>query len=528
MQRLRIIKYLPYLIVLALSLACRGSIEPLAIPTISNHTIGIDTTPAPVNNSTNTVLLPVVRQANDPTIASPTPDEPRELPEIRLEDDQYIVRGGDTLGNIASRNKITIQMLIDSNQITDPDLLEVGQILEIPAPILSETGSDFKIVPDSELVYGQLAQSFDIEEFVDRYDSYLSGYSEDVEGQTFTGPEVVLLVAHDYSVNPRLLVAILEYQSGWITLANPDEEARITPIGIKDGWHNGLYLQLAWAADMLNRGYYLWENDGIGGWLLSNGVTIPVNPTINAGTAGVQQFFALLYDRAGWDHAVSMDGLYATYSAFFGHPFDYAVEPLLPQNLEQPEMQLPFEPDVDWVYTGGPHGGWGSGSAWAALDFAPGNDGLGCVQSDLWVVSVADGPIIRADQGRVIQDLDGDGNEGTGWEVLYMHIEARGRVEPGTYLKAGEHIGHPSCEGGYSTGTHVHLARRYNGEWIPADQTPAEDGLPFNLDGWISSGNGIEYDGNLERDGEFKQAWEGYFLKIQSTDKHSHSLNFTR
>ncbi len=52
-----------------------------------------------------------------------------------------------------------------------------------------------------------------------------------------------------------------------------------------------------------------------------------------------------------------------------------------------------------------------------------GVNGLGCVQSDLWVVAVADGLIIRADQGRVIQDLDGDGNEGTGWIVLYMHIE---------------------------------------------------------------------------------------------------------
>ena len=134
-------------------------------------------------------------------------------------------------------------------------------------------------------------------------------------------------------------------------------------------------------------------------------------------------------------------------------------------------MQLPLEPNVDWAFTGGPHGGWGSGSAWAALDFAPGRQGLGCVQSDDWVVAVADGLISRADSGRVIQDLDNDGNEGTGWTVLYMHIEGRDRVEPGTYLKAGERIGHPSCTGGYSTGTHFHLARRYNGEWIPADQT---------------------------------------------------------
>ncbi len=91
-----------------------------------------------------------------------------------------------------------------------------------------------------------------------------------------------------------------------------------------------------------------------------------------------------------------------------------------------------------------------------------------------------------------------------------MHIEGEDRVQAGTYLKTGDRIGHPSCEGGYSTGTHFHLARRYNGEWISADQLPEYGGIPFNLEGWISSGNGIEYDGYLERGGELIAAWEGF------------------
>jgi murein DD-endopeptidase MepM/ murein hydrolase activator NlpD len=63
-------------------------------------------------------------------------------------------------------------------------------------------------------------------------------------------------------------------------------------------------------------------------------------------------------------------------------------------------------------------------------------------------------------------------------------------------VKAGDRIGYPSCEGGQSNGTHLHLARRYNGEWIPADQD-----LPFNLEGWISVGTGVEYNGKLIRNG---------------------------
>jgi len=77
-------------------------------------------------------------------------------------------------------------------------------------------------------------------------------------------------------------------------------------------------------------------------------------------------------------------------------------------------------------------------------------------------------------------------------------------VPLGTVLKAGDRVGHPSCEGGVSAGTHVHLARRYNGEWIPADQS-----VPFNLDGWVSQGLDNEYDGYLVRDSRRIEAYDG-------------------
>jgi len=88
--------------------------------------------------------------------------------------------------------------------------------------------------------------------------------------------------------------------------------------------------------------------------------------------------------------------------------------------------------------------------------------------------------------------------------LLYMHIETRDRISVGEVVKAGDRIGHPSCEGGISSGTHVHIARRYNGEWIPADGK-----IPFNLDGWISEGQGFEYDGLLKRNGKTIEAFEG-------------------
>jgi len=115
------------------------------------------------------------------------------------------------------------------------------------------------------------------------------------------------------------------------------------------------------------------------------------------------------------------------------------------------------------------------------LDFAPASDQSGCVTSNEWVVASAPGLVVRTGPGLVVLDLDGDGYEQTGWVLLYLHIASNGKVANGTYLDQDGLIGHPSCEGGNATGTHVHIARKYNGEWIAADGP-----LAFNLSGWIS------------------------------------------
>lgn len=437
-------------------------------------------------------------------IQSPTPDVPHPLPALRQEAEQYIVQPRDSLHQIAQSFLVSVDAIVDANEIDQPDLLEVGQVLTIPAPKPEGTGPGLKIIPDSELIYGPVSGDFRLAEFVHQKGGYLSGYREEVGDRQMSGVKIVERIAQEFSVNPRLLLAVLEFQSGWVTNADPDPATLDYPIGVAVEWRQGLYNQLAWAADNLNRGFYMWRVNALAIWILADGTILYIDPAINAGTAGVQHFFSQLYDGGEWDFAVGALGLLSTYTDLFGYPFKYSLEPILPPTLEQPQMQLPFELGETWSYTGGPHGGWGSGSAWAAIDFAPPGEALGCVENDAWVVAVADGLILRARDGAVVQDLDSDGLEGTGWTVLYMHVESRDRVKPGTYLQAGDPIGHPSCEGGVSSGTHLHLARRYNGEWIPADQD-----IPFVLDGWTSQGLGREYDGYLIRDGQQIEAWEG-------------------
>lgn len=499
----------PLMIVIGMSLACSRLPSKSADPWKVSDSKLAQTALARATQLSPKITTP---QSTKQPLWTPTPDTLRILPTLRSVSEEYVVQPGDTLAQIAKRYQVTLEQLVSANQLENPNLLEVGQVLIIPAPIPGKPGSGMKIIPDSELVFSPGTVGFDTAGFVNGARGFLSGYQEEVEGELYSGAQVIERIARDYSVNPRLLLAILEYRSGWVTQSKPAEETVEYPIFSTEPWRKGLYLQLAWTANQLNRGYYLWRVNGIGAFSLKSGELVPADASLNAGTAGVQYLMGLLYERQEWDKAVSETGLLKTYMQFFGYPFAYAFEPLIPEGLTQPNMQLPFEPGRQWAFTGGPHGGWGDGSAWAALDFAPPGEALGCVPSDEWVTAVADGVILRAGQGAVLQDLDtsgentGDGLEQTGWVVLYMHIESRDRVQAGEYLKAGQRVGHPSCEGGFSSGTHVHLARRFNGEWIPADQS-----LPFVLDGWVTQGTGKEYDGFLVKGDQRIEAWEGYF-----------------
>ncbi|MFN8381943.1 MAG: LysM peptidoglycan-binding domain-containing protein [Anaerolineales bacterium] len=446
-------------------------------------------------------VSPIMAGVANQIMGTPTPDQARVLPTPRQESDEYVVQAGDTLGDIAQRYGISVQELMQANNITDPNALNIGMVLSVPAPNPGAIGLSLKVIPDSELVYGPASVYFDIGDFIQSQNGYLASYTQDVNGVILSSEEIIQIVAQNYSVNPRLLLALLEYQSGWVT--NPTPFNTSYPMGLAEENHYGLYRQLAWAADTLNHGYYLWKANALSTWVLTDNTVIPIDPTINAGTAAVQYFFSKFDDRATWDKDVNETGLILTYFVFFGNPFNYAIEPLIPQGLSQPAMSLPFGPNESWYFTGGPHGGWDAGSAWAALDFAPPGDNGYCYTSPLWATAMADGPIVRASGGAVIQDLDNDGYEQTGWVILYMHIASEERVSPGEYLFTGEQVGHPSCEGGISNATHVHVARKYNGEWIAADGS-----LPFNLNGWISSGDGSEYDGFLSRGSQTIEAWD--------------------
>ena len=453
----------------------------VAVVTRPPPTIGVSASPTPTPHQPEPVLSPTL---------PPTPTLPAEgQPESVL----YAAQPGDTLRALAVRFGVLPQD-IQSSSLLSPDeesLIDPDQLLFIPRR-LGETGPADRVIPDSEVVDSPHAADFEANAIAEQYGGYLSRYQEYLGNRWYDGPDVVELAARDNSFNPRLLLALLEYLAGWVTdAARPLGDAWQYPIGQKDPQIHGLYRQLTWLSNALGEGYYGWRSGTLTELTFEDGSVVRLAPELNAGTVALQYVLARYSSGREWAAAVGPDGFVATYRSLLGDPWSY-VHPLYEPGLHQPPMILPFLPGHVWAFTGGPHGAWEKDAAWAALDFSPPSVEPGCVESSEWVVAAAPGLIVRSGGGVVVLDLDGDGREQTGWVLLYLHIASRGRVAAGAFVEEGDLIGHPSCEGGIASGTHVHLARKYNGEWVLADGP-----LPFELSGWVAEAGSKAYQGAL-------------------------------
>ena len=439
-----------------------------------------------------------------PATATPQPPEPTStfFPEASpsptmimtpLPTQLYKTQSGDTLPALAARFGVNPADIVAPQGLQGSTTLVEGQLLVIPRA-LAEVGPGYMIVPDSELVYSGGAAGFDPQSFAEEQGGYLARYKGFADVLTRRGGDLILLAAQHHSINPRLLTALLEYQSSWVTDPQPEGVARLYPLGYVHSSQEVLFSGLTWATRQLAIGYYGWRAGTLTEVRFPDGSTVRLDPALNAGTVALQYFFAQTLNRPAWDEAVDETGFAATYRSLFGDPFARAVDPLIPADLIQPPMALPFIRGHTWYFTGGPHGAWENGGALAALDFAPSSFEGGCAASLEWVTAAAAGQIVRSNYGSVLLDLDGDGREATGWVILYLHIADEDRVEAGTFVEAGDYVGHPSCLGGHATGTHVHVARKYNGEWILADGV-----IPFDLGGWVAQRGKGEYFGSLTR-----------------------------
>jgi len=409
----------------------------------------------------------------------------------------YLAQPGDTLPSLAVHFNTTETEIraANPNIPQDATTLPPGMPMKIPIYYLPIWGTSYQIVPDNIFINGPLSVKFKTSEFVALHPGWIKDYLAYAGGLTRSGADIVDLVALNFSISPQMLLTLLEYQTHALTDPQPPETKYM--LGYNDIEHEGLYLQLVWAANILNNGFYNWRSGHIKTFEHPDGKLERPDPWQNAATVAIQAYF-LEKPESEYAFATGPDGLAKTFKDLFGNPWE-VLEAHIPASLQQPLFLFPFHAGETWSLTGGPHSGWGTLEPYAAIDFAPPKNVGVCEPSDLWATALADGVIARSETGIVVLDLDGDGDERTGWNIIYLHIATDGRVGVGIQVNAGDSLGHPSCEGRgmTATGTHVHIARKYNGEWIPADGT-----LAFNLEGWVAHDGRKQYLGTLTRGSE--------------------------
>lgn len=332
-----------------------------------------------------------------------------------------------------------------------------------PAPF-ARSGQN--ALQDGELVLGPAERDFDTARF-------LAGAGGSLAAPVFrdaAAAATIDRVAREHSIARKLLIALVELEA---------DQGAGRPLAMQIG------LMASWLAD----GYYGRKYRGTDGLVFADGRVQADDAA--GGTAHRALAYYLARSTPSAALPARLDAFAETYRRLFGE--SAVLPPPLPQaDFAQPPLLLPWPEGETWHYTGGPHGAWGIATAWGALDFAPPSM-VGCRAAPEWVVAAAPGLVTYSNEGLVLVDLDGDGYDGTGWGLAYLHMATVERIAAGTRVQAGDRIGHPSCEGGIADGAHVHFARRYNGEWLPAAGGPA----PMNLSGWTFSSYGSEYDGGM-------------------------------
>jgi len=450
---------------------------------------------------TQTVSPAIYATQAEPTfiLQAPSPSPQLALTETTsLEYDHsrfvaYAVQPGDTLSIVAAHFGVAPAEIVSSRPLPAQGLLPSNQTLVIPKLQDAAPYTQF-LLPDSEIVNSPCGSSFNIQAYVNAANGRLRPYSQVVDARTLSGADIIKLVSENNSLNPHFLLAFVEFRSHWV-LGDPAAPDLAHPLGLNIPNNEGLFNELSTYAQLLNMGYYAWRLGKMTELPFADGTSARISPMLNAGSVAVQYLFARSFGRFSWENQLyGPNGFLATYQKMFGDPMACArtLEPFFPDALQLPTLELPFAPGEPWALTGGLHDDWNAGTPLGALDFAPITGEPPCAVSRAWVLASASGMVTRSEKGILQLALTDEAGNATGWELFYMHIAEKDRLSVGSHVAANDQIGHPSCEGGVATGTHVHLARLYRGEWIGAG-----DPFPFILSGWLAVPGAQPYQSTL-------------------------------
>ena len=175
----------------------------------------------------------------------------------------------------------------------------------IPSPTIPGPPSQQHLIPNSEIIFSASAADFDTAAYLDQAGGFLGTYRQYLMITAWTdAPAVVDMVAIENSINPRLLVALLEYQCGCVLGMNEiDPDEFTSAMGATQALRQDLYGQLIWAIHEISEGYYGWKDGTLTEISFSDGKIIHPESDLNAGSFALMYLFSLLYEGEDWERA---------------------------------------------------------------------------------------------------------------------------------------------------------------------------------------------------------------------------------
>ncbi|GAA0341514.1 M23 family metallopeptidase [Bowmanella denitrificans] len=269
------------------------------------------------------------------------------------------------------------------------------------------------------------------------------------------------------SINPKLLVALIEHQSQM--LSTPEKADLQRPFG---NLSDALVFseQVRDIAGQLSRRFYAYQHLQAE----TDKVSLPVSSATLALASLLQKNSAKPFNKdnakLSADHAQPLRDFLATYKRLFDGPRESvlltdseAKAESGDQQIQAFSMNLPWSSGYAW-YSGGAHSNTGSGYPYSSLDFNNGSGGWG--SNTPWVQAAHAGTVSRYSSCNIRI------THASGYATNYYHMSSL-QYQSGDYVAAGAYIGRYAsnynqalCQGGQSSGPHVHFSLLYNGQYV--------------------------------------------------------------